>query len=131
MIDLGVLGELLCQNYQYRSRLEAFIKTRAYALVSRILNSPDKIAPVAAFAKQRVIDAVKKELNSESKLTKEILSLPGRCPSASGGTTLDEEFKARRLGHRQHEEKDRRTRDRSVEFHDKRTRRRRSSSLSF
>lgn len=83
-------------------------------LIEKFATDLGFIAPVSAFLKQRVINAVEEELNQEAPVTKEIPSPPDRSSSAFASTASDEEPKAKQLRRKRHDQKFRRHSSRSV-----------------
>lgn len=101
-IHLGVLDELLNQNFNRWSRSDTIIQT----LIEKIVNNRGFIAPVAVIFKQRVICAVHKALTSEPPVLKKILSTTDRFPSASTGPISDAKSNTRHPRGRRHDRKD-------------------------
>lgn len=87
-------------------------------LVEKILKGPNFIMPVAAFAKQRVIDAVETELMQAPEAMKETPSPPNRSSSIFSGATSGEDSRVRRSRHKCRKRKNRKCRDRSEDAHE-------------
>lgn len=96
MVHRGILEEMLNQNFERWSRSDTLMK----ALIGRIVNNKALLVPVPAFEKRCAIKVIREKLNSEQKVTKELMSISHRSPSAAAGTPSGEESNARRLHHK-------------------------------
>lgn len=68
MIHRGLLNEKPSQSFERWSQWDAFVQ----ALIEKIVSAQDFIAPIAAFVKQHVINAVEEKPNREYSVPRDI-----------------------------------------------------------
>lgn len=72
MLFSEVLDETLNENFEYWSRLDAFMQ----ALMGKIFDNLGFVAPIDAFVKQCAANAIKEELSSEPNWQKSFRDHP-------------------------------------------------------